>query len=201
MDESRKEMSTWEETLHLRVTELERTVAAQKRTATMLVIGMVGAVALGVAGIALTQSAVGSGTIVAKEFQLRDDDGAPHGTWRIQEQGTSTFTLNDLNGVERIRLTVLPDGAPGLALADAKGRSRVVLSLLPDLTGSLVFADDDGNTRAVLGLSPDGAATLVFADIAGGSRVGLGLEADGQPTFSLAGQGGAVVPPDTAGAR
>jgi hypothetical protein len=185
MDEPRIDHSTFEESLHQRVTELEELYARQKRTSLLLVIGMVGAVALGIAGLSSALSIAGSGSIVAREFVLRDDDGVPHGMWRIQDDGSSTLSLNDRNGVERVRLRVLDNGAPGLALADAKGRSRVVLSLLPDLTGSLLFADEDENTRALFGLGADGASTLVFADPSGDARLGMGVEADGRPTFSM----------------
>ena len=188
MDEPRMDHSTFEESLHQRVSELEELVASQKRTTLLLIIGMVGAVALGIAGLASARAIAGSGSIAAREFVLRNDDGVPHGMWRIGDDGSSTFSLNDRNGIERLRLRVLDNGAPGLGLADAKGRSRVVLSLLPDLTGSLLFADEDDNTRALLGLGADGASTLVFADPTGdraarhgrGGRWPADVQHDGQ---------------------
>ncbi|MGD8277553.1 MAG: hypothetical protein PVH00_05980 [Gemmatimonadota bacterium] len=176
------ETSTFEESLHQRVSELEDLSARQKRTTLMLAIGMVGAVALAIAGLS-TARAVTSGSLVTSEFVLRGEDGVPRGTWRIEDNGSATMSLNDRNGIERIRMRVLDNGAPGVALADAKGRSRVVLSLL-NLTGMLVFADDDDNMRAMLGLTDDGSSSLVFADQTGEPRLSMGVEGEGRP-FSM----------------
>lgn len=176
--------STYEESLHLRVSELETLAGRQRRTILLLILGLLAAVALGAVGLVTARSVVGTGAIVAREFVLNDDDGVPHGTWRIQD-GSSRLTLNDQNGVERVRMTVLENGAPGIALADARGRPRVVLSLQQDLTATLVFADEDENMRAVLGLAPDGSATLGFADPYGDPRVSVGVLSDGEPTFNM----------------
>jgi len=185
MDEPRIDHSTFEESLHQRVNELEDLYARQKRTTLLLAIGMVGAVALGIAGLSSARAIANSGSLVAREFILRGDDGISRGMWRIEDDAQSTFSLNDRNGVERMRLRVLDDGAPGLALADPKGRARVVLSLLPNLTGSLLFADEDETTRVFLGQDADGATSLVFADPMGDARLGMGVEVDGRPTFSM----------------
>jgi len=186
MDEPTNDHSTFEESLHQRVSELEDMYLRQKRTMLLLVIGMVGAVALGIAGLSSARAVASSGSLVAREFVLRGDDGVNRGVWRIEDDARSTFSLNDRNGVERIRLRVLDDGAPGLALADPKGRPRVVLSLLPNLTGSLQFADEDETTRVLLGLDAGGATSLVFADPMGDPRLGMGVETDGRATFSMA---------------
>lgn len=185
MDEPRHD-STFQESLHLRVTELETQYAKQKRSTTLLVIGMVGAVAIGIAGLSTARALGKAGSLQAREFTLRGEDGMVHGAWRVNEDGSSTLSLNDRNGIERARLKVLDNGESGFALADAKGRPLVVLSLLQDLTGTLVFADEEGNTRAVLGLSADGAAKLFFGDPSGTQQVVIvGVEANGRPTFSM----------------
>ena len=189
--------STYEESLHLRLSELEVQYSRQKRTTMLMAIGLVGAVAISVAGFGTARAVAGSERIVAKAFELRNEDGVPHGTWKIQDNGSAVLTLNDRNGIDRVRLSVLESGAPGLALADAKGRARVVVSLLPDLTGTLAFADEDGNTRAVLGLGPDGSATLVFADPAGETRIGLGVGPDGRPSFTMLDEDTGGTAPDT----
>lgn len=183
-DEPRDGRSTYEESLHLRVTELETMAERQRRTILLLVLGLMAAVALGAVGLVTARSVAGTGAIVAQEFVLNDEDGVPHGTWRI-EDGSSRLTLNDQNGVERVRMTVLDNGAPGIALADARGRPRVVLSLQQDLTATLVFADEQENMRAVLGLAPDGSATLGFTDLYGDPRVSVGVLPDGEPTFNM----------------
>ena len=200
MDDSRIDHSTFEESLHQRVSELEELASRQKRTILLLVIGMLGAVALGIAGLASARAIAGSGSIVAREFILRDDDGIPHGSWRINDNMSSSFSLNDRNGIERLRMSILDDGAPGFVLADAKGRRRVVLSLLPDLTGTLVFADEDGNARSVLGLNSDGESTLIFSNSLGDPRVAIGVESDGHSVWSIAQEGEGSNPPDSSGA-
>ncbi len=200
MDEPRIDHSTFEESLHQRVSELEELAVRQKRTILLLVIGMVGAVAIGTAGLASARAIAGSGSIVAREFVLRADDGIPHGSWRINDDMSSSFSLNDRNGVERLRMRILDNGAPGFALANAKGRPRVVLSLLPELTGTLVFADEDGNARSVLGLDANGESTLVFSNSLGDPKVAIGVEADGHATLNVAQDGEGSNPPDSSSA-
>ena len=150
----------------------------------LLVLGLMAAVALGSVALVTARSVAGTGAVVAQEFVLNDGDGVPHGSWRI-EDGASRLTLNDQNGIERVRMTVLDNGAPGIALADARGRPRVVLSLQQDLTATIVFADEQENMRAVLGLAPDGSTTLGFTDSYGDPRVSVGVMPDGEPTFNM----------------
>lgn len=174
-----------EEALHLRIGQLEDETNRLRRLTLLLGVGMLGAIALAIAGVSMSRAQAGRSTITASEFVLQDGAGVTRGGWQIREDGSTTLTLNDRNGIGRAKLTVLDGGAPGISLTDGRGRSRVVLSLLPDMTSTLAFADEQGNARTVLGFGADGTATLAFADALGLTRASLGVDAEGVPAFTI----------------
>lgn len=174
-----------EEALHLRINELEHETERLRRLSVLLLVGTVGAVGLGLAGVALSRAEASRSIVSAQGVLLKDGAGVVRGSWRILEDGSTSLALNDRNGIGRAKLTVLDNGAPGISLTDNRGRSRVVLSLLPDMTSTLAFADDDGNTRSVIGLGADGSATIAFVDVFGATRAGFGIDPSGEPVFSM----------------
>lgn len=121
----------------------------------------------------------------ARQFLLRDANGAIRGSWSTAGNGAMRLTLQSPGSKAGLSLTSLPDGASGITVRDSAGRSRAVLGLLPDQTVSLLFADENGTTRTVLSLVRGGSSTLVFADRSGDAKVGMGVDARGQSTLTL----------------
>jgi hypothetical protein len=123
--------------------------------------------------------------VEARQFLLRDGNGAIRGSWTSGDKGALRFQLQAPGSKAGLSFAVLEGGASGITVRDSAGRSRAVLGLLPDQTLSLLFADENGTTRTVLSLVPGGASTLVFADRGGSAKVGMGVDARGQSTLTL----------------
>lgn len=174
-----------EESLHLRISHLEREGRRMRTLNTLMGVGMIGAVALSIAASTMARAAVGRQLLDVRELQLKDAQGVVRGSWKIMDDGTTSLVLNDVNAMGRLRLTVLDNGGAGVAFTDGRGRSRVVLSLLPDMTGTLAFADEAGGTRAAMGLTPDGSASAAFVDELGNTRSAVGVQSDGTPMLTL----------------
>jgi len=189
-----------EESLHLRISHLEREGRRMRTLNTLMGVGMVGAVALSIAASTMARAAVSRQVLTARELQLKDIQGIVRGMWRILDDGTTSLVLNDVNAIARLKLTVLDNGGAGLSFTDGHGRSRVVLSLLPDMTGTLAFADEAGATRAVMGLTPDGSASAAFVDEFGNTRSAVGVQSDGSPLLTL-NDDRTREPPDTTGSK
>jgi hypothetical protein len=123
--------------------------------------------------------------IEARQFLLRDANGAVRGTWSTGPKGSIRLQLQAPDSKAGLSLAVLEGGASGITVRDSAGRSRAVLGLLPDQTVSLLLADENGTTRTVLSLVRGGSSTLVFADRSGNAKVGMGVDAQGQSTLTL----------------
>lgn len=121
----------------------------------------------------------------ARQFLLRDANGAVRGTWSAGPKGSIRLQLQAPDSKAGLSLAVLEGGASGITVRDSAGRSRAVLGLLPDQTVSLLLADENGTTRTVLSLVRGGSSTLVFADRSGNAKVGMGVDARGQSTLTL----------------
>jgi hypothetical protein len=193
------DLNRMEESLHMRISHLEREGKRMRTLNTLMGVGMVGAVALSIAASTMARAAVGRDVLSVREVRLKDTQGVVRGTWRILDDGTTTFVMNDVNAVGRLKLTVLDNGGAGLSFTDGHGRSRVVLSLLPDMTGTLAFADETGGTRAAIGLTPDGSASAAFVDEFGNTRSAVGVQSDGSPLLTLNDR--TPEPPDTTGSN
>jgi hypothetical protein len=121
----------------------------------------------------------------ARQFLLRDANGAVRGTWGTTSNGSMRLTLQSPGSKAGLSLTSMADGASGITVRDSAGRSRAVLGLLPDQTVSLLLADENGTARTVLSLVRGGSSTLVFADRGGDTKVGMGVDSRGQSTLTL----------------
>jgi hypothetical protein len=188
-DPFRRQMHELERGLTIRIEELAR----ENRRLRSLWMGTVvsGALLLGLATALVIVSARHGlpGTIAnvieAKQFLLRDANGAIRGTWGTSENGSMRLLLQAPGSKAGLSLASLADGASGITVRDSAGRSRAVLGLLPDQTVSLLFADENGTTRTVLSLVRGGSSTLVFADRSGSAKVGMGVDSRGQSTLTL----------------
>jgi hypothetical protein len=189
VDPLRRQMHELERGLTIRIEELAR----ENRRLRRLWMGTVvsGALLLGLASALVIVSARHGlpGTVAdvleAKQFLLRDANGAIRGTWGTSQNGSMRLTLQSPGSKAGLSLASLADGASGITVRDSAGRSRAVLGLLPDQTVSLLFADENGTTRTVLSLVRGGSSTLVFADRSGNAKVGMGVDARGQSTLTL----------------
>jgi hypothetical protein len=185
----RRQMHEMERGLSIRIEELAR----ENRRLRRLWMGTVvsGALLLGLATALVVVSArhglpgTVADVIEARQFLLRDRDGAVRGSWSSGEKGSMRLQLQAAGSKAGLSLAVLEGGASGITVRDSAGRSRAVLGLLPDQTVSLLFADENGTTRTVLSLVRGGASTLVFADRSGSAKVGMGVDARGQSTLTL----------------
>jgi len=188
-DPVRRQIHELERGLSLRIEEQAR----ENRRLRRLWMGTVvtGGVLLGLAAALVIISArhglPGSvaDVLEAREFLLRDGNGAVRGTWGTTSNGAMRLTLQTPGSKAGLSLASLPDGASGITIRDSAGRSRAVLGLLPDQTVSMLFADENGTTRTVLSLVRGGSSTLVFADRSGSAKVGMGVDARGQSTMTL----------------
>ena len=76
-------------------------------------------------GVALVWYSVRSGlpgspmTVSARQFVLRDADGKLRGAWGLGDDGAVRLVLNDGEGRQRVRLSLLRDGSAGLSFADS----------------------------------------------------------------------------------
>ena len=189
VDPLRRQMQEMERMLTIRIEEQAR----ENRRLRRLWMGTVvsGALLLGLATALVIVSARHGlpGTVAdvleARQFLLRDGNGAVRGTWGTAENGSMRLTLQSPGSKGGLSLTSLADGASGITVRDSAGRSRAVLGLLPDQTVSLLLADEQGTTRTVLSLVRGGSSTLVFADRSGNAKVGMGVNARGQSTLTL----------------
>jgi hypothetical protein len=176
-----------------RMDRLERENRRLRRFGNLTLIGM--AIVLGLAAAVFWFSgrfgALGGipENIVARQFSLRDGQGATRGTWSVADDGTVRLVFNDGRGRARVRVSLLPDGSSGFAFADSTDHRLLVLGALPDQSVSLVMSDNAGTPRAVLGLSGGGAANLVFADRAGSTKAGIGIDQRGLGTFTMTDRG------------
>jgi hypothetical protein len=185
----RRQMHELERGLSLRLEEQAR----ENRRLRRLWMGTVvtGALLLGLATALVVVSARHGlpGTVAdvleARQFLLRDANGAIRGTWGTTSNGSMRLTLQSPGSKAGLSLTSMADGASGITVRDSAGRSRAVLGLLPDQTVSMLFADENGTTRTVLSLVRGGSSTLVFADRGGDAKVGMGVDAKGQSTLTL----------------
>jgi hypothetical protein len=188
-DPIRRQMHELERGLTIRIDELAR----ENRRLRRLWMGTVvsGALLLGLATALVIVSArhglpgTVADVIEARQFLVRDNNGAVRGTWGSSDKGALRLTLQSPNSKAGLSLSSLADGASGITVRDSAGRSRAVLGLLPDQTVSMLFADENGTTRTVLSLVRGGASTLVFADRSGNAKVGMGVDARGQSTMTL----------------
>jgi len=189
VDPLRRQMHELERGLSIRIEEQAR----ENRRLRRLWMGTVvtGALLLGLATALVIVSARHGlpGTVAdvleAKQFLLRDANGAIRGTWGTAGNGAMRLTLQSPGSKAGLSLASLPDGASGITIRDSSGRSRAVLGLLPDQTVSLLLADENGTTRTVLSLVRGGSSTLVFADRSGDAKVGMGVDSRGQSTLTL----------------
>jgi hypothetical protein len=189
VDPLRRQMHELERGLSIRIEEQAR----ENRRLRRLWMGtvVIAAVLLGLATALVLISArhglPGSvaDVLEAREFLLRDANGAVRGTWGTSSNGAMRLTLQSPGNKAGLSLASLPDGASGITIRDSAGRSRAVLGLLPDQTVSMLFADENGTTRTVLSLVRGGSSTLVFADRSGDAKVGMGVDARGQSTLTL----------------
>ncbi len=185
----RRQMLELERGLAIRIEEQAR----ENRRLRRLWMGTVvtGALLLGLATALVIVSARHGlpGTVAdvleARQFLLRDANGAIRGTWGTTSNGSLRLTLQSPGSKAGLSLTSMADGASGITVRDSAGRSRAVLGLLPDQTVSMLFADENGTTRTVLSLVRGGSSTLVFADRSGDAKVGMGVDARGQSTLTL----------------
>jgi hypothetical protein len=189
VDPVRRQMHELERGLSVRIEEQAR----ENRRLRRLWMGTVvtGALLLGLATALVVVSAKHGlpGTVAdvleARQFLLRDANGAVRGTWSTGDKGTMRLQLQAPGSKAGLTLAVLEGGASGITIRDSAGRSRAVLGLLPDQTVSMLFADENGTTRTVLSLVRGGSSTLVFADRSGSAKVGMGVDARGQSTMTL----------------
>ena len=188
-DPLRRQMHELERGLSIRVEELAR----ENRRLRRLWMGTVvaGGLLLGLATALVIVSArhgfpgAVPDVIEARQFLLRDPNGAIRGSWATGDRGSMRLQLQAPGSKAGLSLAVLEGGASGITVRDSAGRSRAVLGLLPDQTVSLLFADENGTTRTVLSLVRGGSSTLVFADRSGDAKVGMGVDARGQSTITL----------------
>jgi hypothetical protein len=188
-DPFKRQMHELERGLTIRIEEQAR----ENRRLRRLWMGTVvtGALLLGLATALVMVSARHGlpGTVAdvveARQFLLRDANGAIRGTWGTAQNGSLRLSLQSPGSKAGLSLASLPDGASGITVRDSAGRSRAVLGLLPDQTVSLLLADENGTTRTVLSLVRGGSSTLVFADRSGDAKVGMGVDSRGQSTLTL----------------
>jgi hypothetical protein len=189
VDPLRRQMQELERALTVRIEEQDR----ENRRLRRLWMGtvVIGALLLGLATALVIVSANHGlpGTVAdvveARQFLLRDANGAVRGTWAATQNGAMRLSLHSPGSKGGLSLASLPDGASGITVRDSGGRSRAVLGLLPDQTVSLLLADENGTTRTVLSLVRGGSSTLVFADRSGVTKVGMGVDSRGQSTLTL----------------
>ena len=102
------------------------------------------------------------------------------------EDGAVRLALNDEDGRQRIRLSILEDGSAGLSFVDSADRKLAVLGLLADHTTTLALTDPGGVPRAVLGVNPERVVEPGLRRSGGPTRAGLGVDTRGLGTFTLA---------------
>ena len=180
-----------------RIQMLEQEIRRLRRLWMATVVGLAVLLGLITALVVVTASHGLPGTVAdvveAKQFLVRDANGAVRGAWGALSDGSLRFTLQSPGSKAGVSVAVLSGGASGITFTDSAGRSRGVLALLPDETMSLTFGDRAGRTRSALGLNPEGSATLVFADRSGAMRAGLGVDSRGTGTFTLRDRLGALL--------
>jgi hypothetical protein len=178
-----------EHVLLQRMDRLERENRRLKRYSGMMVVAC--AVLLGLSAAMVFFSGRFSGlpgagqVVAARQFVLRDGGKEARGAWGLADDGSVRLTLNDQQGRERVRVSVLQDGSAGISLSDSANRKLAVFGVLPDQNTTLALTDRAGTPRAVLGVSSDGSSNLVFADRTGSTRAGIGVDTRGVGTFSL----------------
>lgn len=95
------------------------------------------------------------------------------------------FVLRDQNGAMRAALSIRPDGTPGLGLFDSKGQVRLSLDLGADESAGVNAYDATGTLRAALAVRPDGTPGIGLFDGLGKPRLSLDTKFDGKPGLNL----------------
>jgi hypothetical protein len=184
-----RQMRELERGMTIRTQELERENRRLRRIwmGTLVSVALLLGLATALVIVAARHGLPGSvaSVVEARQFLLRDQNGAIRGSWTAAADGSMRFLMQAPGSKAGLSLSVLEGGASGITVRDSAGRSRAVLGLLPDQTVSLLFADENGTTRTVLSLVRGGASTLVFADRSGSAKVGVGVDSRGQSTLTL----------------
>jgi hypothetical protein len=183
-----RQMRELERGMTIRTQELERENRRLRRLwmGTVVSVALLLGLATAVVIVAARRGLPGTANVIeAREFLLRDGDGAIRGSWTAAADGSQRLLMQTPGSKAGLSLSVLKEGASGITVRDSAGRSRAVLGLLPDQTVSLLFADENGTTRTVLSLVRGGSSTLVFADRSGTAKTGMGLDARGQSTMTM----------------
>jgi len=101
-----------------RLEQLERDNRRLRRYTTTMLVVMAMVLGLGAALIwySVRSGLPGSPLIVsARQFVLRDNEGTTRGAWGLGEDGAVRLVLNDGEGRQRVRLSLLRDGSAGLS--------------------------------------------------------------------------------------
>lgn len=106
--------------------------------------------------------------VVAKRFQLVDENGRLRGFFSADPDGTSLLGLCDRSGKARIALAVKPDGSPSVNVYGVNAEEQVAIGVAGKTVGLTISTDNQ--ERAFLGVSEDGKSGVgIFAK--GGRRL------------------------------
>ena len=124
-------------------------------------------------------------TVIAKNFQLVDDEDNIRGIFSLTSSGRLYLDLRDTESVLRAELFLDPGGKAGLSLFDAQGEERSRLSVEPTGTPMLAFYDAPGTARAAFGLKPGEIPSISFFDRKGNRRALVGLLTSDVPSIRI----------------
>lgn len=120
-------------------------------------------------------------------IKVDDASGETRANLSLNSIGVPEFYLNDLEGHQRVSITMSMEGNPQVQLYGKEYRKLVDLYVYKE-TPSLNLYDSMNRWRAVFGLSEDdGSALLTFMKTGSHAEAMLYIDDEGKPRLSLTG--------------
>jgi hypothetical protein len=132
------------------------------------------------------------GTVEAREFVLRDENGVMRASLTIRPDGTPGFGLFDKNGKVRLSFDLDAEGKAGLNLHDGEGTLRAAVATRPDGTPGIGLFGSRGQVRASLDVGRNGTSGVNVYDDAGTLRAAMAMRPDATPAVGLFDEKGRV---------
>lgn len=131
------------------------------------------------------EKAVWVDTVIARNFQLLDEEDNIRGVFSLTSGGRLYFDFRDSKSVLRAELFLDPGGAAGLSLFDGQGEERSRLSVEATGMPMLIFYDAQGTLRAAVGLNSNEIPSISFQDQRGNKRVMAGFISAEMPSIRI----------------
>jgi hypothetical protein len=167
-----------------RLTALERDVRRWRRSSA---VGLLGALVVIAALVAVRMGAIGRQVVEAQSFVLIDAQGRRRGELVMEEKGAPSLGLYDASGTRKLRLALDADGLPRLSMTGPQ-KTHIWLAVNALGVPEMILHDRQGAQRVELTMDHTGAPALVLLDAAETARAVFGVDHDAAPALLMHGK-------------